>query len=364
MSNTLNTINYVDNFKIAKIVECDFSQLSKHYNSSENNLTILSQNICSVYCNFDDFVTNLSSLNFECDILVLTECHINLNKPIPTLSNYCSYMTKCHINKADGVIVYIKDTLECKVVEIILSQASCLQLTVLNKTILCIYRSPSNPKADIFINSLCKHLDTLKTHSNIIITGDININIAPKLNERPQEYRNRTDYLNQLSTYGILPGHKIPTRKTSCLDHFMLRLTFKNQSAFIAVLHSTITDHLTTFLSITDMVKKHTNPKFATKLNFENALKDLQSSNLSILLFDHDPNHVTDHLLQKLTKSIADNSSTITIPKSKRAIKPWITTGILKCIQNRNKLQRQSRDDPTNLIKKPHLYDIETSAIT
>lgn len=52
----------------------------------------------------------------------------------------------------------------------------------------------------------------------------------------------------------------------------------------------------------------------------------------------------------KLTESLQFSTTTKTIPNSKRTIKPWITTGILRCIKNRNKLQQKSRNDPFNDI--------------
>lgn len=53
-----------------------------------------------------------------------------------------------------------------------------------------------------------------------------------------------------------------------------------------------------------------------------------------------------------ITKCLIDNTSYKKIPKSKRILKPWITPGILRCIQNRNKLQSKLRKDSYNEILK------------
>lgn len=233
MAEQLNTLYEIDSFNIAKAVQCDAADLCKHYHKNNSDLSIISQNICSIYCNFDDFLVTLSSLKNEIDIIVLTECHLNSDKPIPILNNYRSYLTTNHVNKSDGVTVYVKETLACNVREVKLSEASCLELDLINNVILCIYRSPSNKKADNFIVSLSNHLDTLRTRKNIIITGDININLICKPTEQSTEYTNRTAYLEILSNYGILPGHTLPTRKQSCLDHFMLKIHGKKESAYI-----------------------------------------------------------------------------------------------------------------------------------
>lgn len=102
------------------------------------------------------------------------------------------------MNQNDGVVVFIKNTLNPKIKEIKLTHASCIQVDVLNNSILCIYRSPSIPNAESFINSLTTCINNLSTEKNIIIAGDININIRPKETETSYEYKNRISYLNIL----------------------------------------------------------------------------------------------------------------------------------------------------------------------
>lgn len=352
MTDSLQNITEIDKIEIARAIECDCVELNKHIYVNRKDLTILSQNIRSIYCNFDDFLLTLSIIKFEVDIIILTECRLSTNKPIPQLSNYQSYMTTRQLNQNDGVVVYVKNTLKPRVKEISLSQASCLQLDVLNNTILCIYRSPSNTNTDSFVDSLSTHLESITSQKSIVIAGDININIITKPTEQSHEQKNRTNYLNMLSLHGILPGHLLPTRDKTCLDHFMLKINKKKFSATIAILHSTITDHFTTLLVLSKQKYKQAIPKTTTLLNYEQALTHLQEKSISDLLFCNDPDYLCKLLLQSLTDTINSNTTTINIPSSKRIIKPWITTGILRCIQNRNKLQRKLRLDPDNEILK------------
>ncbi|KAL4718574.1 hypothetical protein ACJJTC_002773, partial [Scirpophaga incertulas] len=169
MALQMQTLNEIDRLNIASTVLCDAADLHKHFVRNINDLTIISQNICSIYCNFDELLLTLCSLTFEIDIIILTECHLNPHKPIPKLNNYNSYHTTNHLNKNDGVTVYIRDTLACTVKEIKITDASCLELVLANYTIICIYRSPSNKHADNFTTSLGAHLETLITQKNIII---------------------------------------------------------------------------------------------------------------------------------------------------------------------------------------------------
>lgn len=96
----------------------------------------------------------------------------------------------------------------------------------------------------------------------------------------------------------------------------------------------------------------HVTTKTTTSIDFEKALKNLQEQNLSQLLFCTDPNLVLQLLTNKLTNTLSSCTTTISVPNNKRIIKPWITLGILRCIRNRNKLQKQTRNDPYNDILK------------
>lgn len=70
----------------------------------------------------------LSIFDFETDIIVFTECRLNPSKQTPQLDNYYSYVTTRQLNQNDGVTVYVKNTLQPKIIEIKLSEASCIQI--------------------------------------------------------------------------------------------------------------------------------------------------------------------------------------------------------------------------------------------
>lgn len=179
MDNIHTTINEIDKAQIATTVKCDIQDLTKFINIYKNDFTIISQNIRSIYCNFDDFQATISHLKFDLDTLILTECRLSVDKPVPLLPNYTSLATKFNLNQNDGVVTYIKSNLKANMKEIKLKHASCIQINVFDHIILCIYRSPSNANACNFIDSLGTHLESIKAHRNIIITGDININFIP-----------------------------------------------------------------------------------------------------------------------------------------------------------------------------------------
>lgn len=314
------------------------------------DFTIVSQNIRSIYANLDDVLLNLSKLKFNPTLIILTECRLNHNKLTPQISGYLDSQTTKHLNKADGVVAYISNEHCATIKEVNLSNASCLQITIDDLTILGIYRSPSITDANDFILSLDNHLEQIKLSKNIIITGDLNINLIYKAEEQSHERSNRLNYLNMLGMHGLLPGHLIPTRGSNCLDHFILKVS--NKSVTIAVLATTITDHMMIFLKITNQLKSCPNNKIKTTIHYDKALEYLKSANLLQLLLLTDPNMITQSLIYTLQQSIMMCSTRSLVSRNVRIIKPWMTIGVLRCIKNRNNMQMQLKLEPDNLILK------------
>lgn len=178
MDKTLTTLNEIDNIQIARAIHCDIEEITQHLTIKENDLKVVCQNIRSVYGNIDDLKITLSTLAFVPDIIILTECHINPNKPTPALMNYSSFVTTQHLNQCDGVVIYVKNEIVVtNIKEVKLQHASCIQIDTYNSAILGIYCSPSNKNADQFLNSFNVYLETMKTYKNITIAGDINIKL-------------------------------------------------------------------------------------------------------------------------------------------------------------------------------------------
>lgn len=328
---------------------CNIEDLSNYLPPGSPNLSIITQNIRSIHknSNIDDLEINLDLLEKNIDVLVLTECRIDPKKPLPNKPNYVIHNTTLKVNQNDGVVIFIKNSIEHSVKEINLSGASCLEISIFTYSIICIYRSPSEKNPDNFIKSLETHLNSphLK-NKNIIILGDININI---IEGNCDNYG--SIYLDMLAEHNLLPGHRFDTRINSCLDHIITNLNPTKFSATIAVLNTTITDHKMVSIHIYDNKKIYKAPKTKTIINYSEALNTLKDKNINEnLITIEDPDSLTYELITKINDSLNENTTVIKIPNSKRIIKPWITPGILKCIKNRNKLQKQLSIDSSNDI--------------
>lgn len=112
MDNLLNDIEIIDDINIANSKKCDINEYAKQkLPILDSEFTIISQNIRSIYKNFEDLNITLAQLKTSTDLIVLTECRLDCNKPIPQITNYTSFHTTNHVNQCNGVVVYIKKIL-------------------------------------------------------------------------------------------------------------------------------------------------------------------------------------------------------------------------------------------------------------
>lgn len=333
----------IDNYSIAQVFICEPEECYSHI-TKFNQFTILTQNIRSIYKNIDVFQVLLHSLKFDCDMLVMTECHLSKHKPIPTLNkNYNTYSTVNMLNQCDGVVLYVKKGLKYKVIEPSIQNASCLVALFTDIAIIGIYRSPSIRNTDDFVTSLQTLLDDYKCYKNIIITGDINIDIKPDSTDT-----NSSNYLTSLAYHGLLPAHRLPTRGKNCIDHMMLKTT---HSAKTFILENAPTDHSTVLLNENLNTSRRNASKIKTSVNYIKALSEIKD-NLTDILSICDPNIVAETLISKISTALKNNETITKIPCRKRCKQPWITFGVLRCLRNRDKLHLKVKNDPDNQILK------------
>jgi exonuclease III len=353
MNEQINIINELDKTNNFNTVSCSVGDLQKHLPPKKSSFTLVTQNIRSIHkrSNIDDTDINLTMLDQSIDFITLTECRICPGKPLPCKDNYFTYSTTKKTNQNDGVVVFVKKNTKHSVKEISLYGASCLEVTTPFFIMICIYRTHFEKNPEKFIYSLDLYLNSPHLKNKVILTGDININILDE-----QQNNGSSDiYLNMLASHSLEPGHRLNTRIRSCLDHtFISTELVKNFSFTVAVLDTTITDHKMVFSAIYSKTKpaSSTPPKQKSIVNYSAALKSLQSEDLSDFNIIKDPNLFTDKLTALITDCLNKNTNNVYIPRNKRIIKPWITEGILRCIKNRNSLQKQTRNDPTNEILK------------
>lgn len=300
------------------------------------------QNIRSIKCNLTGLLSVLVNTRITWDCIVLTECWLPSTPNIPVVDGYNSYATVKNSSQNEGVVVYFKNQFIISVEEKELAEANCLIVKSNGNTItIAIYRPPGYKNVNNFIQSLNELLQHYSSVQNIIILGDINIDIASSSTDC-----NKAPYLDMLAYNGCLPAYTTPTHGKTCLDHVLLRTRL---SAKCLILPTSLTDHESIALYISSPLKAKP-PKFIDRLDlpaFDKAIKLVDFS--PICDFD-DVNLATNFFITTIRKIITANTKTIKITCRKRLLKPWMTPGMLRCIRNRDNLYKKTKNDPNNEI--------------
>lgn len=339
---TIETLNLdLDSFSVAKVQTCDIDDVKKHIPMGNCSLNILLQNIRSICCNMPNFISLLQRSELNWDVLVLSECWLASSKHIPDLENYNYATTTSHKTQNEGVVIYYNKQLNIAIEEPEMADANCLLLKLSSDTcILGIYRPPSQFNTSNFVNSIDTLLSKLNSFKNIILCGDINIDIVPNSPDR-RAY----EYLNVLASHGMLPTHTLPTHGRTCLDHIIIKTKLE---ATCFVFETSITDHESVAISFGHGVKKACLNKACHRISFDKLDIAVNKINFQPILDCTDVNVATDSLIFQLNAAITENSQLIKTPNRKRTSKPWITKGLLKCMRNRDNLHKKMKKDPKN----------------
>lgn len=306
------------------------------------NLTILSLNIRSIQCNFDDFLVSLKRFNIEFDVIILSECWLSDGSIIPQITGYHSYHTTNYINQNSGVTAYVRNHHDIAVTEPFCEECNCLEI-ILNREIMIlgVYRSPFFRDTDSFHTFIDRNLQASKSRC-VVLVGDVNLDIC-----RDPLSTQCADYLCLLSGHQMLPAITVPTRLNACLDHIFVR-----GAAVVGgfVCQASITDHNICVLGMssdrgeTQRISKCTK----VKTNFESIISELLDVDWSNVTNCVTVNGAVSRFNSILKKVINKNKQEIKVGRSKNLLKPWVTTGIVRCQKTRDKLHIVAKNNPTD----------------
>lgn len=171
--------NDIEQISVSKSLICSPECVYPHINDNSVGLKILHANIRSINCNFDHLIILLQRLKLSLDVIILSECWLSKSPFIPTLPDF-SYYVSSYRNQNDGVVAYVRNSLNCNVEIPDFNDANCVTLKFPNNiAIIALYRSPSQTNLTPFFQSLDSTLNALKNFETSAIIGDININLLP-----------------------------------------------------------------------------------------------------------------------------------------------------------------------------------------
>ncbi|KAJ8969378.1 hypothetical protein NQ317_000723 [Molorchus minor] len=315
---------------------------------TENVLTALRKK------NFTEVEIFLKQFTNLFDCIICTETWQIPNIKLIQLEEYTTIYNEASYNQCDGTIIFIRNNIEHvdfnfqKISDIsLINLTFCLNNKLCN--IYAMYRPPSTN-----INDYIDALEIYLQHQNLnydhnIFVGDINIDILGKSLESE-------NYLNTLAEFGFHPVINDYTRiqgdSKSCLDHIFIRSKGDFDDLILPlIVQTSITDHFPVlFQLVTGGLKNNIQYKenIIKHINYDKLRKQLSDVDWSDVYNLKDVESATKAFLSIIENKITLCTKVTKIKNSKYKRKCWITNGIIKSIQNRDKLFREVQLEPLN----------------
>ena len=332
----------------------------KPFNDLTKNKASLSSfhlNISSLPKHIHDLEHLLVSMGINFDVIAITESRIIKNKPLIekiSLQNY-SFDHCPTESTAGGTALFIKDNilflsrpdlvmykpfqLESNFVEIVNPKKT-------NIIIGCIYRHPNMDLSDFNENYLSSLLEKIsKEKKSVILLGDFNIDLL-----KYGKHNATSDFLDTLSSDFFLPHIFLPTRvvgtSKTLIDNIFSN--FISNNIISGNISASISDHLPQFSIFPDVFKN--SPFLKSNIcernwsNFDQQrfLLDYFALNVhqNIFLYNNDVDKSLDLLNFHLNSLLDKHAPYKKISKYKLRLKskPWLTNGIKKSIDCKNRL--------------------------
>ncbi|KAG7308626.1 hypothetical protein JYU34_005848 [Plutella xylostella] len=351
---------------MAKITQCTIhmsndSFLSTLQEKRNNSLRIAHMNIRSIQKHFDEFNTYFNSSLEELDIIILTE--INIKEEYQNiLSLYKIQDFDLHAvcrtgRKGGGVALYARKELgfarrgavftSCE------SLAGYVKVRDTSVLVLALYRPPNN-KVPIFLRELKYVLQSIPCSENLIILGDMNIDLLERDRHLVIEYENLMSEYSLYKMISVITREEIKDGKLtiSCLDHIFVRTKLGEYHP--NVVQCKISDHYLTNLNLTLPTElKHNNLKRTKTILDNHKIKiDIKKVQWSELLTLQCPLLIYESICKKFNDIYDNCKKEIKIRNEKRLTCPWLTKEISDMIIHKNRLFSIWKNDPSNMVNR------------
>ena len=351
-------VNFFEVYNNCAYFELD-TPLIDYLKDDNDSLGIYHINIRSSRKNLDELLIVLNKFKVYFPVIVLSETWLNSEADWQEVPGYRAFHSIRATKKGGGVTILVDDKLHADSIgELTINYNGVFESVALNLTvcdslfkIIAVYRPPSD-SISMFNNIFFGMLENHGIVKNTVLVGDFNIDILP--DDLPGEVNT---FMDEIRANNFLPLISLPTRVTdstaTCIDH----VYFNSFSPCkYGVITTSISDHYSIFISIPIVNTGSNNSHQLSKLKsirfrdlsmknceaFRAEVLDLMQSFESFdLLSINDRFKLFDELLFKAyNKHCPIRSKTISV---KRFLCPWMTKSLLRSINNKHYLYRQSR---------------------
>ena len=338
------------------VFSCAVAKSLLHENSGSFSLVHL--NIRSLRKHYDDLQAFLSVINHSFSFICLSETWLSRSdENLYALAGYTSEHCSRDTYRAGGSAILIKSSVSyTRRQDISFTNLLCesiwlefhhsvLSINNRNTIIASIYRSPSSSYSE-FCSQLEKILNTLANENkNIIICGDININIFD-----PNSH-SCCEYMQCLRSVGISSCIQSPTRSNltgsgTLIDHILSNIS----AGFTAgVIDYTITDHNPVFLCLPSKSTRSRNNASKSSFNAEKFTQVIHAVDWKSVNEAKCAEKAFESFSAKLTACIQQcTTNIITVHWYRSPRSPWITAALIKSINKKSNLHKKLKSQPFN----------------
>ena len=391
-NNFLNILKDIENYDelVASSSESPYidpSDVTSFLINHKDKFLVLDINIQSINAMFDKlciFLRQLAEQDIFFSAICLQETWLsenNFSYSNFSIPNYTSFFLPATCSSHGGLAVYISNSYQVQELNLYTSsklwEGQFLEIFgggLKRKITLCnIYRPPRDRNSDIktFLSEFTPIVSTISNNSpECVISGDFNLDLL-KINSRALI----ADYIELLYSYSFLPSITLPTRlsrrSATLIDQIFLKSSSSNTCGGIIL--SNLSDHLMPFLCIDLHEKCVAPPKTISyqKCDIDSINKFCQAINQKDFMqyISTSPNYDTELNFTNF-KTVIDECvkkylpfRTVKFNRYKHKLNPWITTGILTSIKNRDKMYRKLKnidpdtDEYCNLKRNVQTYN-------
>lgn len=315
-------------------------------------ISVVFLNIRSLRTNFNSFLASINNIINRIKIIVLVETNINDNEsPFYGINGFTATFLNRSNRSGGGVAVYIKENILHTTISVKTNSFETLHIniqTTENISLLAIYRPPSLSVSK-FITELDDLLRKIKKQQNVILVGDININLLNK-------NLLTTLYIDMMSSNGLQCMINDCTREdlskntNTCIDHLFVRCKHIQTHAYTSIIKINISDHyglLCCLSGYESVVKTIENDTQQTKICNYKVKQLIRTTNWHEIENHSNPNEMFEEINEKFNY-IYENSKINIRKKNNRIPNPWMNEDLIRNCEIRDKLFKKWRLNRNN----------------
>ena len=353
----MNDTNFADidpdtNFFINMNNNCSYYTEEQLNNTimTEQGLSIIHLNSRSLYANFESLQDLLSRLKNPFNIIAISETWLDEARGVDfNLEGYdFNFINRVNKN-CGGTAIYVDNRLNYKVIEnmsiAVEDVCECISIEIImekkkNVIVSCVYRAPDNN-----ILSFKSFMEEMfaKTDKACYICGDYNIDLL-----NPRHNIQIDEFTNAMYSMSFYPMISKPTRITphsaTIIDNIFTNNLIVNTVS--GILFNDISDHLPVFTiydcnsSLEKVVKSKTYRRVTSVTAIKALQRDLAAEKWNEVYDKENVDTAYDNFLKIFLLLYEKNCPILEYKKNSKALKPWMTNGLLNACRKKNKLYR------------------------